>query len=118
MLHPDQFQVNEAWIGFKLNDQPIHTEQDGDFDFLALMDAASCFILSSASVSAKSAKLSQLESRRFLKQEQEHKKRLPKTLYVPSEQPATFLAGEVEGMSIRIVRISENQLLPFIGEAK
>ena len=52
MLHPNQFQVNEAWIAFKLNDEPIHAELDGDFSFLALMDAASCFILSSAPVAA------------------------------------------------------------------
>ena len=45
MLHPRQFQVSEAWIVFKLNDAPIRTEQDGDFDFVTLMDAASCFVL-------------------------------------------------------------------------
>jgi hypothetical protein len=28
MLHPNQFQINEAWIVFKLNDEPIHTELD------------------------------------------------------------------------------------------
>lgn len=39
MLHPDQFHVNEAWIAFQLNDRPMHTEQDGDFDILAFMDA-------------------------------------------------------------------------------
>jgi hypothetical protein len=44
VLHANQFQVNEAWIAFKLNEGAIHTENDGDFNFLALMDAASCFI--------------------------------------------------------------------------
>jgi hypothetical protein len=38
MLQPNQFQVNEAWIVFKLNDEPIHSERDGGIDFLALMD--------------------------------------------------------------------------------
>ncbi len=28
MLHPNQFQVNEAWIAFKLNDIPIPTDRD------------------------------------------------------------------------------------------
>lgn len=118
MLHPNQFQVDEAWIAFKLNDPPIHTEQEGDFDLFALMDAASCFILSSAPVSTKSAELSQLDSRRLLKQGQAHKKQWPKTLYVPSEQPATFLSAEAERLGIGVIRISEDQLLPFIGEAK
>ena len=73
MLHPNQFQVNEAWIAFKLNDRPIRTEQDGDFDLIALMDAASCFILSSALVPANGVEPADLESRRLLQQGREHK---------------------------------------------
>jgi hypothetical protein len=46
MLHPSQFKINEAWIAFRLNGAPIRTERDGDFNCIALMDAASCFILS------------------------------------------------------------------------
>ncbi len=118
MLHPNQFQVNEAWIAFRLNDGPIHTEQDGDFDFVALMDAASCFILSSAPVSAKIAEPTELESRRLLKQAQAHKKQLPKTLFVPTGQPAQFLAAEAQRHGIEVVRVEENQLLLFIGEAR
>ena len=118
MLHPNQFQVNEAWIAFKLNEQPIHTEQDGDFFFFALMDAASCFILSSAPVSTTCAELSQLDSRRLLTQGKAHKKRWPKTLFVPSEQPATLLAAEAQGLGISVVRVAEDQLFPFIGEAR
>ena len=45
VLHPVQFQVNEAWIVFQLNETPIHTEQEGSFNCLCLMDAASCFLL-------------------------------------------------------------------------
>lgn len=118
MLHPNQFQVNEAWIAFKLNERPIHTEQDGDFYFIALMDAASCFILSSAPVSTKSTELSKRDSRHLLKLGQAHKKQWPKTLFVPSEQPATLLAAEAEGLGISVVRVAEDQLLPFIGEAR
>jgi len=47
MLEPNQIEVNEAWIAFRINSAPIRTEQDGDFDFIVLMDAASCFILGS-----------------------------------------------------------------------
>jgi hypothetical protein len=118
VLHPNQFQVNEAWIAFKLNDRPIHTEQDGDFDFIALMDAASCFILSSASVPANGAEPTELESRRLLLQGQERKKQLPKTLLVASGQPAQFLAAAARRKGIEVVQVEENQLLPFIGEAR
>ncbi len=118
MLHPNQFQINEAWIAFKLNERPIQTEQDGDFYIFALMDAASCFILSFLPLSVESAELSQLDSRRLLKQGQAHEERWPKTLFVPSEQPATLLAAEAEGLGISVVRIAEDELLPFIGEAR
>lgn len=118
MLHPNQFQVNEAWIAFKLNDRPIPTEQDGDFDFIALMDAASCFILSSVSVPAHVDEPTELESRRLLQQGQERKKQLPKTLLVPSGQPAQFLAAAARRKGIEVVHVEENQLLIFIGEAR
>ncbi|MDK1023876.1 MAG: hypothetical protein QGD92_06550, partial [Gammaproteobacteria bacterium] len=64
MFDPSQFQVNEAWIVFKLNDAPVVTEVDGDFNVLALMDAASCIILGTEFVRADSSEPSQLESKR------------------------------------------------------
>jgi hypothetical protein len=118
MLHPNQFQVNEAWIVFKLNDEPIHTKLDGDFNLLALMDAASCFILSSALVAAMAAEPTQLESRRLLKEGKAHKMQFPKTLFVPTELPAQFVVAEAERVGIEVVRVGEHQLLVFIGEAR
>lgn len=117
-MHPSQFQVNEAWIAFKLNDAPIITESDGDFNFIALMDAASCFILSSAPVSVSAAEPSKIEVKRLLKQGQAHKQQLPKTLFIPSSQAADFLTLEAARQGITVVRVPEDQLLPFIGEAR
>ena len=83
MIHPNQFKVNEAWIAFKLNDAPIITDRDGDFNMIALMDAASCFILSTLSVSAMAVQLTELESKELLKNGWIHKQELPKTLIIP-----------------------------------
>ena len=88
MLHPSQFQVNEAWLVFKLNDEPIHAGADGTFDFIALMDAASCFILSSSAVPSSTAEPSAMESNRMLKTAEAHKDQLPQTLFIPVGQPA------------------------------
>ena len=118
MLHSNQFQVNEAWIAFKLNDEPMHTKLDGDFDILALMDAASCFILSSVLVAAKVAEPTQMESRQLLEHGKSHKMQLPKILFVPTEQPARFLVAEAERVGIEVVRVEEYQLLIFISEAR
>jgi hypothetical protein len=66
MLHPNQFQVNEAWIAFQLNDAPIETALDGAFNCLALMDAASCFILGTEFIPATAAQPSKMQTRRLL----------------------------------------------------
>jgi hypothetical protein len=118
VLYPHQFEVNEAWIAFKLNDGPIRTEQDGNFDLIALMDAASCFILSSVPVPLSLAEPTKLESMRMLKEAQAHKNQLPKTLFLPAKQPAQFLAAEADRQGIVVVRVQEDQLLLFTGEAR
>lgn len=58
MRHPRTFQVNEAWIVFKLNEVPVTTEEDGGFNVIALMHAASSFILGTEFVLVASAGLS------------------------------------------------------------
>ena len=118
MLHPNQFQVNEAWIAFQLNEAPLRTETEGGFNCLALMDAASCFILTNAFIPASAAGPSKLESRRMLKKGSEHKHELPKTLFLPTGQPADHLALEAERQKITVVRVEESYLLLFIGEAR
>ena len=83
MLHPRTFQVNEAWIVFKLNGVPVTTGEDGDFNAIALMDAASCFLLGAEFVPAASSGLSEVEAKRLLNSGKARKQELPKTLYVP-----------------------------------
>ena len=118
MIHPNQFKVNEAWIAFKLNDAPIITDRDGDFNTIALMDAASCFILSILSVSAMAVQLTELESKELLEKGWIHKQDLPKTLIIPNHQVANLLQIEAESQGITVVRVPEDQLMLFIGEAR
>jgi hypothetical protein len=118
VLHPNQFQVNEAWIAFKLNDAPVSTESDGDFNVIAIMDAASCFILGTEFIPAGSPELSQMDAKRLLKSGQSHKQQLPKTLFIPTEQLANLLSTEAERQGITVVRVSEVELLVFVGEAR
>jgi hypothetical protein len=118
VLHPDQFEVNEAWIAFKLNEAPIHTESDGDFNVVALMDAASCFILSSAFVSTGKREQTKAEARRSLKEGQSHKQQLPQTLFVPTGYQAKNLIAEAESLGVAVVRVAEGQLLAFVGDAR
>ena len=117
-LHPNQFQVNEAWIAFQLNDEPIQTEQDGLFDVICLMDAASCFIFGNAFVPTGESDPSEFDARRLLKAGWAHKKRFPATLFLPRGQFQTTLPAEAKRQKISVVSVPESQLLGFIGEAR
>jgi len=118
VLDPSQFHVNEAWIAFRLNDAPVVTEADGDFNVLALMDAASCMILGTEFIRTDSSEPSQLESKRLLKAGHSHKQQFPKKLFIPTDQAADLLSGEAERNNIFVDRVPEDQLLIFIGEAR
>ena len=82
MLHPQQFEVNEAWIVFRLNSKPIRTERDGDLNCIALMDAASCFLLASEIISVTAIELTDIQFRQLLKKAKSHKQQLPRTLLI------------------------------------
>jgi hypothetical protein len=118
MLHPAQFAVNEAWLAFKLNETPIRTELDGDFNCIALMDAASCFILGNTFARVGEPEPSKMAVRRLLKEAKAHKREFPKTLFIPSGQFNRILAAEAEHEGIAVIRVPEDQLLAFIGEAR
>ena len=118
MLHPDNFEVNEAWIAFRLNERPIYTHADGDFNVIALMDAASCFILGMEFVSVASSELPKLAARRLISVGKSQKQQLPKTLYIPEREVADILCAEARRIGIAVKRIPEEQLLEIIGEAR
>ncbi len=118
MLHPKHFEVNEAWIAFRLNNVPIRTERDGDFNCIALMDAASCFILGSELIPVTAAEPTRAQFRRILKNAQRHKQQLPRTLFIPREDVADLVTREAAQQNIDVVRVSESELLIFTGEAR
>ena len=118
MFHPNQFHVNETWIFFKLNDAPVVTDRDGDFNIFGLMDAASCFILDVGFVPADSKELSQIAAKRMLKQGHSHKRQYPKELMISETQTANHLIIEAERCGIRVSRVPDDQLQLLIGEAR
>jgi hypothetical protein len=118
MLHPDQFEVNEAWLAFRLNELPIRTELEGAFNCFALMDAGSRFILSSTFAPAGESEPSRAAVRQLLADAMAHERRLPKTLLVPAGQFESVLPAEADRRAIAVVRVPEDELLVFIGEAR
>lgn len=118
MLHPNQFKVNDAWIVFQLNDAAIVTERDGDFDCIALMDAASCYILGMEMYSARATGLSTQEARRLLQQGHDRAGTLPQKLFVTEGHVAGAMYQEAARLNIEVVTVPEDDLLVFIGEAR
>lgn len=118
MLHPSQFAVNEAWLAFQLNDAPVRTDEDGAFNCIALMDAASCFLFDMVMVAVGKSEPSRVEVRRLFKKAWAAKRQYPKTLFVPTGRFQTVLPAEAERQGISVVPVHESQLLVFIGEAQ
>ena len=108
MLHPNQFKVNDAWIAFRLNDAAIETERDGDFDCIALMDAASCCILGMEMYSARATGPSAQESRCLLQTGHGREGELPQKLLVAEGQVADALFHEAARLTIEVVAVPED----------
>ncbi len=117
-LHPNQFKVNEAWIAFQLNDQPIHTEQDGSFDIVCLMDAATCYILGNAFVPLGESEPSEFDAHRLLKDGWAHNKQFPQMLFLPKGQFKKTFPAVAKRQDISVISVTEKQLLVFIDEAR
>lgn len=118
MLHPKQFRINKTWILFQLNDAQVLTDRNGDFNVVALMDAASGFIFDTGVISAGSDEMSEIDAKRLLKNGYSHKKKYPKELIIPKGYMANNLKLEAERCGIRVKIISEDQLQNIIGEAR
>jgi hypothetical protein len=118
VLHPSQFQVNEAWIAFQLNELPIETMRDGSFNCVALMDAASCLILGNTFLPTTMPAPSPMELRRLLQAGWEHKRQYPTTLLVPKGQLAAVATTEATLCGIEVIPVEEHHLLSLVGDAR
>jgi hypothetical protein len=118
MLHPNHFEVNEAWIVFRVNDAPIRTDAEGECNAIALMDAASCFLLGLELIPVAALEPTQAQFSRMLQHAQHQKQQLPKTLFVAREDFADLVTREATARNIDVVRVPENQLLAFTSEPR
>lgn len=101
-----------------MNVAAVLTEEDGAFNCVALMDAASCFIFHMVMIPAEKTEPSKMEARRLLKKGWEFKRRYPKTLFVPIGRFLNVLPAEAERQGIAVVPVQASQLRIFIGDAQ
>jgi len=118
MLEPSQFNVNEAWIVFLLNDAPISTEADGDFNVVCLMDAASCYILGNEFIPAHLTDVPEFTAKRLIKAGRSHAQVLPQKLFLSSELGSNQFVIFAEKTHVEVFQVSEEELSPFTTEAR
>ncbi len=118
MPEPGQFEVNDAWIVFRLNDAPICTEADGDFNVLCLMDAASCYILGNEFIPAGFATIPEPVLEKLLGSAKTRTGLLPARLLVSAELDASGLKTLTKHPGIEVVSTADEELSPFISEAR
>jgi hypothetical protein len=117
-LTPEQFEQDQAWIAFRLNDLPIETEEDGNFNVIGLMDASSLFLLTAEFIPQSASEASEEEAERLLSGGYSRAGKLPGSLYIPSNEKADRIVAVAESQGICVVRSPESELIGLIGEAR
>lgn len=117
MLEPSQFAENEAWVAFQLNDAPICTERDGNFNCIVLMDAASGHIFDTAFVAVAQSEPSVFEVRRLFNSCLERSGKAPSSLLIPKGQLPTILPAEAKRRGITAIHVHASELVALTSEA-
>lgn len=118
MLEPSQFDVDEAWIIFRLNDAPISTEVDGDFNVLCLMDAASCYILGNEFVPAHLALLPDSTAARLIEEGRSQAHVLPRKFFISKALESEQFVHLAKQLGVQASRVADDELSSFTSEAK
>lgn len=116
MINPEKLKINEAWILFELNEDPIIIEPDTECSIIAMIEAVSGFIFGTEMTNAP--ELSQMASKKMLRDAYNQKTEYAKTLYIPSHLSANHMSKEAEELGISVIRVSEKDLSLCIEDAR
>jgi hypothetical protein len=115
---PTDYAPNEAWLVFELNEAPVRTEQDGDFDVLAVMDVATGVILGMEFVGLLEERLPEFASRRLLASAESEAGRRPQRLFLESAVKTAQTAAMANALGIDVEQVSNATLHPLTREAR
>lgn len=118
MLEPARFEVNDAWILFQLNEAPVCTQADGDFNVLCLMDAASCYILGYEFVPDRSAGVPEFAAMRLIEAGRSQARTLPGKFLLSVELEPREFTDVAQQFGVEVSRVPEDGLAPFTSEAR
>jgi hypothetical protein len=117
-LDPSKFRQNEAWILFRLNDGPVRTELDGDFNAMAIMEVFTGMIFGMELIPIADPQISELGARRLLSAAAEEAGGRPASLYVASELVADQVSTAAATMGIAVRRVPEADFVEIVREAR
>lgn len=117
-IEPSNFSPNEAWLLFQLNDRPIRTEADGNFNALAVMEVASGMIFGMELVPAGEAELPEFSARKLLASAEDQAGARPECLFIASEHAADGIVKQATAMGITVRREPGKALAAITREAR
>lgn len=83
-IEPSHFCYNEAWLLFQLNEAPVPTEVDGDFDAMAIMEVATGLIFGMELVHVSMSGLPEFLARKILSNAEDQAGSRPEKLLIAS----------------------------------
>ncbi|QCF24844.1 hypothetical protein [Hydrocarboniclastica marina] len=117
-IEPSDFAHNEAWLLFQLNEAPVMTEADGDFNAMAIMEVATGMIFGMELVQVRVPGLPEFLSRKLLADAEAQSGSRPQKLFVASEYEADDLIRVAKVMGIAVERVPAKDLSGITQEAR
>jgi hypothetical protein len=113
-----QYFENEAWLLFQLNEEPVRTMSDGDFNVLAIMDVATGLIHGMEFLGTDAQEPNEFASKKLLNSSESEAGARPKIIFVDSSKRLGRFARAVSAMGIKMVPEERENLDPFTEEAR
>lgn len=117
-VKPSDFAHNEAWLLFQLNEAPVLTETDGDFNAMAIIEVATGMIFGMELVQVTMPGLPEFLSRRLLADAEGQAGSRPQKLFIASGYDAEDLVKVAKAMGIEIERVPAKDLSGITKEAR
>ena len=118
MLAPDQFEVNEAWIAIRINEEFIFV-QDEPHDIFVILDAASAFVLGFVLSSVVDESPNEQDVENLFNEAWETKQEWPKKLIVADDSIANdVFIRQAQRNGFEFDTVPGSCLAPIVGELK
>lgn len=117
-IDPHAFSANQAWLVFQLNDEPVRTDADGDFNVVAIMDVATGLIVGMDFISTSEDGLSEFGARKLLAAAESEAGQKPQQILVDAGKTMPELVTAADALGITVVTTPEGSLSGLTEEAR